>query len=212
MGRENQELLQLVTAMAEDVGDFAESAEATRRASAGLSASAARLEASAADIESVADRAADAAAAKVAESADASLASFRAEYGRLAHDVLADAMSDARAEIAAARKEAASARKASRLMGVACAVFAIVALGFSYAVGRIAIDQIASANAAIESTNELVVQVNAALGTALPPADPIPGAAMAGIINDIFNALYIVIGVAVAIGVGWCFFFGRKHW
>ena len=164
MGSENQELLQIVTAMAENVGDVAESAEATRRASAGLSASAARLEASAADIESVADRAADAAAAKVAESADASLASFKAEYGRLAHDVLADAMSDARAEIAAARKEAASARKASRLMGVACAVFAIVALGFSYAVGRLAIDQIASANAAIESTNELVAQVNAALG------------------------------------------------
>lgn len=88
----------------------------------------------------------------------------RPEYGRLAHDVLADAMSDARAEIAAARKEAASARKASRLMGVACAVFAIVALGFSYAVGRLAIDQIASVNAAIESTNELVAQVNAALG------------------------------------------------
>lgn len=76
MGSENQELLQIVTAMAENVGDVAESAEATRRASAGLSASAARLEASAADIESVADRAADAAAAKVAESADASLASF----------------------------------------------------------------------------------------------------------------------------------------
>lgn len=43
MGSENQELLQIVTAMAENVGDVAESAEATRRASAGLSASAARI-------------------------------------------------------------------------------------------------------------------------------------------------------------------------
>lgn len=211
MGRENQELLQIVTAMAEDVGDVAESAETTKRASAGLSASAARIEASAAAIESVADRAAEAAAAKVAESADASLASFKAEYSRLVHDALAPATRDARKEVDAMQAQVKAQRKATGFVVMASAIFAFVALGFSYAISRLALDQIASANAAIESTNELVEQVNAALGTALPPADPIPGAAMAGVINDFFNAFWPIAGLVFLIGVGWCLLVGRRR-
>lgn len=211
MGSENQELLQIVTAMAENVGDVAESAETTKRASVGLSASAARLEASAAEIEFVADRAADAAAAKVAESAEASLASFRAEYGRIAHDALAPAIRDARKEVDAMRAQTKALRKASTLIAVASTVFAIAGVGVLYAAGRVALNQIASANAAIKSTNALVEQVNDALGTALPPVDPIPGAAMAGAVNDFFSALCALGALAGIIALWWFLTVVRRH-
>ena len=78
-------------------------------------------------------------------------------------------------------------------------------------VGRVALNQIASANAAIKSTNALVEQVNDALGTALPPVDPIPGAAIAGAINDFFSALCALGALAGIIALWWFLTVVRRH-
>lgn len=205
-------MFDLVAAMAEDTDTVAVAAEATKRASEDLSASAARIEASAAAIESVADGVATAAAAKIAESTEGSIASFKNECGRIAHDALAEAACDVEAHLVAARNEVLLVKKAARAMAIASAVLAVVAFGFSYAIGRLALDQVASANAAIESTNELVKQVNEALGAALPPAEPIPGAAMAGIIDEIFGIIWAGILFVGVLYVAWLVLFGRKRW
>ena len=177
-----------------------DAADAVNERAAAIERAASRIQASADGIEPVADRAAEAAAAKVSEAAAEALDGFRRDSAEAARAVADEAVAGAQARLGGLLRGIEAARKSLLRLAAVLATLMGATIAATYAVTSVAVEQVDAANASIEQTNELVEQVNDALNLALPPVQPI-GGGLSAVVMNVYNGLIAIASIAFGIWV-----------
>ena len=207
---EDEETLDAIIDALQGIND---AADVMNERSTAVEAAALHIRESADGIASTADKAADAAAAKVSGAAADALADFERRSATAVEMAAARAFSEVRSDLDGLRGDLEAARKGLRRLAIVFGAFMAATLAATYAVTSEAVEQVGAANASIQQTNELVKQVNDALGLALPQVQPI-GTGLSAAVLNMYNGVFTLIAVGFGIWLVWvvyCLFFrGRR--